>query len=74
MPVEIEIWPSSTLFKAGESLVLVVKGSEIITESSSPSLKVRYEHMETVNKGTHLVYAGGKYDSFLLIPVIPRKE
>lgn len=72
--MEIEILPSSTLFKAGESLVLIVKGSEIITETSSPSRKVRYEHMETVNKGTHWVYAGGKYDSFLLVPVVPAKE
>lgn len=74
VPVEIEILPSSTLFKAGESLVLIVKGSEIITETSSPSRKVRYEHMETVNKGTHWVYAGGKYNSFLLVPVIPAKD
>jgi putative CocE/NonD family hydrolase len=73
VPVEIEIWPSSTLFKAGESLVLVVKGSEIITESSSPSLKVRYEHMETVNKGYHIIHTGGKYDSYLQIPVVPPK-
>ncbi|KON68875.1 acyl esterase [Peribacillus butanolivorans] len=73
VPVEIEILPSSTLFKAGESLVLVVKSSEIIAEGSA-QMKTRYEHTETVNKGNHLVYAGGKYDSFLLVPVIPRKD
>lgn len=74
VPVEIEILPSSTLFKAGESLVLVVKGSEIVTEDSSSGPPKRYAHLETVNKGTHLVYAGGKYDSHLLVPVIPRKD
>ena len=76
VPVEIEILPSSTLFKAGESLVLVVKGSDIVTEdSASTSVGAkRYTHLETVNKGTHLVYAGGKYDSFLLVPVIPTKD
>ena len=71
VPVDIEIWPSSTLFQAGERLVLVVKGSEIITEGSSPKYGVTgYEHKETVNEGTHLIYVGGKYDSFLLVPVI----
>jgi len=68
VPVDIEILPSSTLFKAGESLVLVVKGSEIIL--TPPHAMLRYEHKETVNEGTHLMYAGGKYDSFLLVPVI----
>ena len=68
VPVDIEILPSSTLFKTGESLVLVVKGSEIIP--TPPHAIMRYEHKETVNKGTHLIYAGGKYDSFLLVPVI----
>lgn len=74
VPVEIEILPSSTLFKAGESLELVVKGCEIIKGSSTPKLKTRYEHMETVNKGNHVVYAGGQYDSFLLVPMIPKKN
>ncbi|MFC1861100.1 CocE/NonD family hydrolase [Chloroflexota bacterium] len=67
VPVEIEIWPSSTLFKTGESLVLVVQGGDIITTG------YRYQHKETVNKGEHIIYTGGKYDSHLLIPVIPAK-
>lgn len=72
VPVEIEIWPSSTLFKAGESLVLVIKGSEIITEDSAHTMMQRYKHLNTVNKGIHKFYLGGKYDSFLLVPVIPK--
>jgi len=32
---------------------------------------VRCMHSETVNRGRHLVHAGGKYDSHLLVPVIP---
>lgn len=27
-----------------------------------------------VNKGRHIIYTGGKYDSFLYIPIIPKKE
>ncbi|MFV5937665.1 CocE/NonD family hydrolase [Mammaliicoccus sciuri] len=70
VPVEIEILPSSTLFKKGEQLEVVVKASEVVKGNSTPGLKTRYEHEETVNKGVHNIYAGDKYDSHLLIPVI----
>ncbi|MFB7121577.1 CocE/NonD family hydrolase [Bacillus tropicus] len=75
VPVEIEILPSSILLRDGESLVLVIKGSEIVTEES-PAVGLDcsghkgYGHKETVNKGTHSVYVGGKYDSHLLFPII----
>lgn len=70
VPVEIEILPSSTLFKKDEQLEVVVKASEVVKGNSTPGLKTRYEHEETVNKGVHNIYAGDKYDSHLLIPVI----
>lgn len=73
VPVEIEIWPSGTLFKKGESLELVIKSSEIITEDSGYNMVQRYRHDDTVNKGTHKFYLGGKYDSYLLVPVISNK-
>ena len=31
-------------------------------------------HEDTRNAGTHIVWAGGPYDSHLLVPVIPAKE
>ncbi|MGE6376884.1 CocE/NonD family hydrolase [Peribacillus muralis] len=71
VPVEIEILPSSIFLKGGESLVLVIKGSEIIIEDT-PTGSRGYGHTDTVNKGTHSVYIGGEYDSFLLVPVIPK--
>ena len=78
VPVEIEVLPSSTLFNAGESLRLVVQGSELITKGGTIVTKSfgvrRYQHMETVNKGEHIIFTGGKYDSHLLVPVIPRKD
>ncbi len=73
VPVEIEILPSSIFLKSGESLVLVIKGSDIIIDDN-PTGSRGYGHTDTVNKGTHSVYVGGKYDSFLLVPVIPQKE
>ena len=71
VPVEIEIWPSSTLFEAGETLRLIVQGSDIYwypTEIHTDG------HTNTVNKGKHVIYTGGKYDSHLLAPVIPAQS
>jgi predicted acyl esterase len=68
VPVEIEIWPSSTLFERGEKLRLVVQGSDI---GMYPGQVATYMHMAYVNRGQHVIYTGGKYDSFLLVPVIP---
>lgn len=70
VPVEIELLPSGTLFKQGETLEVVVKGSEIVIGNSTPGMKTRYEHEETVNKGMHMIYTGGKYDSQLIIPIV----
>lgn len=69
VPVEIEIWPSSIYLNTGESLVLVIKGSEIVVEEVVGTPR-GYAHTNTVNKGKHTVYVGGKYDSHLLLPRI----
>jgi len=71
-PVEIEIWPSSTLFRKGESLRVVVKGRDIYDEAP-PNLPFA-RHEETRNGGPHVIHTGGAYDSHLLIPVIPNKS
>ncbi|HDE6614306.1 TPA: CocE/NonD family hydrolase [Staphylococcus aureus] len=70
VPVEIELLPSGTLFKQGETLEVVVKGSEIVIGNSTPGMKTRYEHEETINNGMHMIYTGGKYDSQLIIPIV----
>jgi uncharacterized protein len=63
VPTEIEIMPSSTLFRKGETLRLIISGK---TQARS----TRYEY-EDINKGKHTIYTGGKYDSYLQVPVIP---
>ncbi len=65
--VEIEILPSSTLFKKGESLQLVIQGKDFFVH---PAMGHHY----SVNKGKHTIYTGNEYDSHLLIPVIPNRE
>jgi len=74
VPVEIEILPSSILLKSGESLVLVIRGSDIITEENADGSTKGYGHKDTVNKGTYSIYVGGNYDSHLLVPIISKKE
>lgn len=65
--VHVEIWPSGTRFEAGESLVLIVQGSEICKSTA----KAHYRHDSAVNKGRHIIHAGGAYPSRLVIPVLP---
>lgn len=69
VPVEISIWPSSTLFRAGETLRLIVQGRDIYTY---PEQHTQGSHLELRNRGDHILHAGGRYDAHLLIPVIPR--
>lgn len=64
--VDIEIWPSGTRFEAGEGLRLLLRGSDFYTGA------VMSRHLETRNNGNHLLHTGGsKYDSFLVIPMLP---
>ena len=67
VPVDVEIWPSSTLFERGEKLRVIVQGSDIYYYTDPLML----EHRSTINNGEHVIYTGGKYDSHLLVPVIP---
>jgi len=60
---EVEVLPSSTLFEAGSSLRLVVQGHEL---RDYPS----FGHTDSVNRGRHRLYAGGRYDSFLVVPAV----
>ena len=70
VPVEIEIWPSGTRFAKGEKLRVVVQGSDIYEYAR---WMVRAGHPKTINAGVHVIRTGGKYDSHLLVPVIPGK-
>lgn len=67
VPVEIEIWPSSTAFAAGEGLRLTIAGSDIYPDPATEY----YCHRPLVNAGDHVVHTGESYDSHLLVPVVP---
>lgn len=65
--LEIEILPSGTRYAAGDSLTLVVQGTDVM-KYPKPALYARHE--DSVNNGRHVLHTGGQYDSHLLIPVL----
>jgi uncharacterized protein len=70
VPVDIEIWPTSVLFQKGEKLRITVQGEDIYYY---PTEGHTYGHIDTVNRGDHVIHTGGKYDSHLLAAVVPRR-
>jgi predicted acyl esterase len=72
VPVEIEIWPSSTLFRKGETLRVVVKGMDIYRDALPNLPFARHEDLR--NRGRHVIHTGGRFDSHLLVPAIPPRS
>ena len=70
VPVDIEIWPHSRFWHAGEALRIEVGGSFIRTEWYEDA---KMGFATDNNNAIHVIHTGGKYDSFLQIPVIPPK-
>ncbi len=68
--LDIEIWPSSTRFQAGETLRLIVQGTDI-KKYPKVSAHVYFRHEDTVNRGLHVIHTGVAHDSYLVVPVIP---
>ncbi len=71
VPAEIEIWPSSTLFRAGEQMRVIVMGKDTFNPpADQPGIGIAI-HPVTRNAGRHILHTGGRYDSHILVPVIP---
>ena len=68
-PVEmdVEIWPSSVLYRAGERLQLVISGEDIYNfDTGAPELR-----HSTNNVGINRIYSGLRQQSYLVLPRIP---
>jgi predicted acyl esterase len=63
--VHVPIAPMGMKWHRGEQLRLVVAGHDLVG-SVVPGTR----HVPTINKGEHIIYTGGKYDSYLLVPVV----
>ena len=68
VPVDIEIWPTNVVFEPGESLRVIVKGTQL-THHPGSGFEIQYGPLN--NAGAHIIYTGGEYDSHLLVPVVP---
>ena len=66
VPAEIAIMPSSTLFRKGETLRLIVSGDSQVFSTR--------HHFENSNKGMCSIHTGGNYDSYLSVPIIPTQK
>jgi predicted acyl esterase len=66
--VDVAFYPHARIWHAGETLRLRVAGRYIRKDWFEPF------SYDTDNKGRHVIHAGGKYDSYLQIPVIPPKH
>ena len=67
VPVEIGIWPSGKFWHAGQQLRVVISGNYI----REPGWFEPFG-WELRNRGSHIIHTGGKFDSYLLVPKIPR--
>ena len=66
VPVDIAIVPHSRIWHKGQKLRVQVAGRYIRDEGWFEPLQ-----WETDNKGRHIIHSGGKYDSYLQVPIIP---
>jgi predicted acyl esterase len=69
VPVEVGIWPAGMRWHAGEQLRLIIAGYNL---APVPLPGVRPPVLR--NKGEHVIHTGGKFDSHLLVPVIPKRQ
>ena len=67
VPVDIEVWPTSRIWHKGQQIRVQVAGRYIREDWFEPLI------WDADNQGRHIIHTGGKYDSFLQIPVIPPK-
>ncbi|HEV2630722.1 MAG TPA: CocE/NonD family hydrolase [Pseudolabrys sp.] len=63
--VDVEIWPTSMVFKKGHRIRLDVQPRDGVGSQGYMHYHADY------NSGRNTIHAGGQYESYLLLPVIP---
>lgn len=67
--VRTGFWPIGMQFHRGEQLELTLSGYDY-----SPSYPFDRPNKQPDNHGRHIFHCGGRYDSYLAIPILPGKE
>jgi putative CocE/NonD family hydrolase len=65
--VDVEIWPTSMVFRKGHRIRLDIQPRDGVGSQSYMHYHADY------NTGTNTIYAGGERESYLLLPVIPAR-
>jgi predicted acyl esterase len=63
--VQVEIWPTSMVFRKGHRIRLDIQPRDGVGSASYMHYHADY------NTGTNTIHAGGAYESYLLLPIIP---
>jgi len=66
--VEVEIWPTSMVFRKGHRIRLDIQPRDGVGSASYMHYHADY------NTGTNTIHAGGDKESYLLLPVIPARN
>lgn len=66
--VDVEIWPTSMVFKKGHRIRLDVQPRDGVGSQGYMHYHADY------NTGANTIYAGGDKESYLLLPVIPARD
>ncbi len=67
VPIDLAFWPTGLKFHPGETLELSIAGFDYL--GLHPAMD---QVLDGCNRGVNRVHAGGVYDSYLQIPVIPQ--
>lgn len=68
VPVDIGLWATAMRFRVGEGLAVTISGARVI-----PSELGQVSKRALRNHGQHVIHAGGRYDSHLLVPLFPAR-
>jgi predicted acyl esterase len=66
--IQIEIWPTSMVYRKGSRLILVLSSDHPMTMQGSMVGLYRARHAKDT------IHTGGRYKSYLQLPVVPPKE
>ncbi|KAI8649651.1 Alpha/beta-hydrolase [Fusarium keratoplasticum] len=65
--LEITLWPMGMTFETGEGIMLRVAGHDMCLPETD---RIKGASANNENIGDHKIYAGGEYQSYLVLPVV----
>jgi predicted acyl esterase len=66
--VQVEIWPTSMVFRKGHRMRVDIQPRDGVGSAGYLHYHADY------NTGTNTIHTGGKYESYLLLPIIPKEN